>query len=54
MTMPLLECNEASALRFQQWLLALNDLLNNDRFVQHCSDPRLNSLQLRHAAKGII
>jgi hypothetical protein len=27
-------------------LLALSNLLNNDHFMHHCSDPRLNSLQL--------
>jgi hypothetical protein len=37
-------------LKLSRLLLALSNLLNNDRFVQHCSDPRLNSSQLRHAA----
>jgi hypothetical protein len=44
----------SSRFELSRLLLALSDLLNNDRFVQHCSDPRLNSLQLRHAAKGTI
>jgi hypothetical protein len=37
-------------LRDLELLLALGNLLNNDHFMQHCSDPRLNSSQLRHAA----
>jgi hypothetical protein len=40
----------AGTLKLPRLLLALSDLLNNDRFVQHCSDPMLNSSQLRHAA----
>jgi hypothetical protein len=39
------------ALKLSKLLLALNDLLlNNDCLMQHCSDPRLISLQLCHAA----
>jgi hypothetical protein len=37
------------ALKLSNLLLALNDLLNNDCLMQHCSDPRLISSQLCHA-----
>jgi hypothetical protein len=40
----------AGTLKLSRLLLALNNLLNNDHFMQHCSNPRLNSSQLHHAA----
>jgi hypothetical protein len=40
----------AGTLKLSRLLLFLSNLLNNDHSVQHCSDPRLNSLHLRHAA----